>query len=96
MSDPSGLNAAETVAVASATTLALPRLGEAEGGFHIRGGGADVQSSGKKEMSREDEEWLENPAHPRNWPSAKKWTNMAIVSRSLPRPLPDPCSSSSS
>lgn len=91
MSDPSGPNKVENVTTASATTLTLPRLEEAERGVHTRTEAvydgtrdtdAQSQSSAEKEKAREDEEWLENPAHPRNWPSAKKWSNMAIVSRS--------------
>lgn len=79
--------------MASAAALTLPRLEDVERGPHIRGEAAydpvqdiGAQPPGRKEKSREDEEWLENPAHPRNWPSAKKWINMAIVSR----PFPDP------
>ena len=94
MSGPSGSNTAEEVAAASATTLTLPQHGKTEKGFQIRSEvigdptqDSEARSSAEKEKAREDEEWLENPVHPRNWPSTKKWTNMAIVSRSLPRPF---------
>jgi hypothetical protein len=91
MSDPT----AEKVATTTTMTLTLPQLGEAERGLQTRSGAAhdptqntQAQLSAEKEQVDEDEEWLENPAHPRNWSSAKKWINMAIVSRSLPRPFP--------
>ena len=95
MSDPSGSNTAEKVVAASATTLTLPQPGRAEKGFQIRGEAVDdpstqnteAKSPTEREKAREDEEWLENPAHPRNWSSTKKWTNMAIVSRSMSRPF---------
>jgi len=91
MSGPSGSNTAEEVAAASAATLTLPQHGKAEKGFRSEAVGdpthdAEALSSAEKEKAREDEEWLENPAHPRNWSSMKKWTNMAIVSRFPPRP----------
>lgn len=75
---------------ASATTLALPQLAEAEKGPQTRGKlvcdsnqGTEPRSSAEKDEAREDEDWLEDPAHPRNWPSGKKWVNMAIVSEFL-------------
>jgi len=90
MSGPSGSNIAEKAVAASAATLTLPQRENTEKG--IRTGAIDdpaqhteTRSSAEKEKAREDEEWLENPAHPRNWSSTKKWTNMAIVSRLLPR-----------
>lgn len=94
MSGPPGPNTTvEKVATTSATTLMLPQLGEAEGRLQARseavyGPAQNVQDqlSAEKEQAREDEEWLENPAHPRNWSSTRKWVNMAIVSRYL-----DPC-----
>ena len=87
----------EKIATASTITLTLPRLGEAERGLRTQDEATcdpiqniKTELSAEKEQAREDEEWLENPAHPRNWPSTKKWVNMAIVSRSLPRSLPTP------
>ena len=84
MPDPSGSSTAEVVAVASAMTLTPPQLGEVEKDSQD----VEAQPSAGKEKAHEDEEWLENPANPRNWPSRKKWTNMAIVSI-------DPCQCSS-
>lgn len=89
--DPSAIEKATT---ASATTLTLPRFGEADrdrNPCEAAGNTAQdtqVQLSVEKEQACEDEEWLENPAHPRNWPPKRKWVNMAIVSRSLPSPSP--------
>ena len=97
MSDPSASNAVKKVATTSTTTLTLPQLREAERGLQTRSEAAydptqntQAQLSAEKEHAREDEEWLENPAHPRNWPSRKKWANMAIVSGSLQRSFPIP------
>jgi hypothetical protein len=94
LADPSDSDTAAKVAMASTATLALPQPREAEKGSQIRGKIVDDPaqdteaqlSVGKEEKAREDEEWLENPVHPRNWPARKKWSNMAIVSRFLPRP----------
>lgn len=88
MSGPSGSNTAEKVAAASAATLTLPQHEKTEKGIRTEpvDDPTQDQSSAEKEKAREDEEWLENPAHPRNWSSTKKWTNMAIVSRFPPRP----------
>ena len=90
MSNPSGERAATT----SFMTLTTSQLGDAEKGFQTQNDfidgldkDAETQSPTEKEQILEDEEWLENPAHPRNWPSTKKWINMAIVSRSPPRVL---------
>jgi len=90
MSGPSGSNTAEEVAAAAAATLTLPQDGKTEKGIRSEAidnltRDAEARSSAEKEKAREDEEWLENPAHPRNWSSTKKWTNMAIVSRFPPR-----------
>jgi len=103
MSNPSGSDAVKKAAATSSTTLTMPQVGEPEKGFQTRNHPIDdpnkdteAQSSAEKEQALEDEideEWLENPAHPRNWPSTKKWTNMAIVSRSLPRPFVFPAAS---
>ena len=97
MSVPSGSNMVEKALTTSATTLTLPQLGEVEQGLQTRSDVAydpvqniQAQLSAEKEQANEDEEWLENPAHPRNWPSTKKWVNMAIVSRSVPRSSPIP------
>ncbi|KAF9648485.1 multidrug resistance protein 4 [Thelephora ganbajun] len=87
MSDFSDSNAVEKDPMTSDTTLVLPHLGEAEKGFQVRievvGDpiqDTEVQFSAEKEIDPEDDEWLGSPAHPRNWPATKKWTNMAIVS----------------
>lgn len=97
MSDHSDSNTVEKVTTASTITLALPQLGEAERGLQTRdeaicdpAQNTQTQLSAEKEQAREDEEWLQNPAHPRNWPSTRKWVNMAIVSESLPRSFPIP------
>ena len=91
MTDASGDNTAEK----GAKTLALPQPGEAERGFQTLSKAADghiqhieVHSSAKEEQAHEDEEWLEDQAHPRNWPLGKKWTNVVIVSRSPSRSSP--------
>ena len=91
MSDAPGNNTLEK----AATTLTLPQPGEAERESQARSEAADghiqyieAHSSAKKDQAQEDEDWLEDPAHPRNWPSGTKWTNMAIVSRSPPGPSP--------
>jgi len=91
MPGPPGSNTTvEKVATTSTTTLMLPQLGETEGGLQTPSDTAygptqsvQDQLSVEKEQAREDEEWLENPAHPRNWSSKRKWVNMAIVSRYL-------------
>lgn len=97
MSHPSDAfhpSAIEKATTASATTLTLPRFGEADrdrNPCEAAGNSAQdtqVHLSAEKELACEDEEWLENPAHPRNWPPKKKWVNMAIVSKSPPRPSP--------
>lgn len=96
MPNPPGSDPAGGVVTASAATLTMPQLGEAEkgqmGSGAVHGPVQDIkiQLSDHEERIREDKEWLESPAHPRNWPSRKKWSNMAIVSRSPPRPPPDP------
>ena len=91
MSDGSDNDTLEKVA----TTLTLPQPGEAERGFQARSEAADGHTQHieahpptKEDQAQEDEDWLEDPAHPRNWPSRTKWTNMAIVSRSPPGPSP--------
>jgi hypothetical protein len=92
MSVPSGSDAVQKDHTASTTTLALPQLAEAEKGLQTRtkavgdsNQDTEPQSPTEKEEAREDEEWLENPAHPRNWRPRKKWANMAIVSEFLSR-----------
>lgn len=81
MSDASGSNSnsTERVTMASVTTLMPPQSDFAQA--------TQTQVSAKDEQAREDEEWLENPMHPRNWPPRKKWLTMAIVSRSPPGPF---------
>lgn len=71
----------------STVTLPPSQLAETEKGFQFRSEAVcdsnqetEPQSSAEKEEARQDKEWLENPAHPRNWSSRKKWVNMAIVS----------------
>jgi hypothetical protein len=87
MSVPSASDAVQKDPASSTTTLALPTLVEVEKGFQTRSKvagdsnqDAESRSPVEKEEAREDEEWLENPAHPRNWTPGKKWTDMAIVS----------------
>jgi hypothetical protein len=77
----------------STPTLTLPQLDAAEKEFETRGkatGGfnqdVELQSPVDKEKVPEDEEWLESPAHPRNWPPRRKWSNMAIVSNTCTTP----------
>lgn len=91
MPGPPGSNTTvEKVSTTSTTTLMLPQLGEAEGRLQTQSDtpydptqNAQDQLSAEKGQAREDEEWLENPVHPRNWSSKRKWVNMAIVSRYL-------------
>jgi hypothetical protein len=87
MVGPSRPDTAQTDA--STPTLTLPQY-EAEKVLQTQSKAADdsnqdteLQSPVEKGNAREDAEWLENPAHPRNWRPRKKWSNMAIVSESL-------------
>lgn len=89
---PSGSDLVQKDPTTSSTTLALSQLTEAENGFQTQtkavsdsNRGTEPQSTAQKEEALEDQEWLDNPAHPRNWPPGKKWTNMAIVSEFLQR-----------
>jgi hypothetical protein len=87
---PSGPGTEERLPTATSATLTVPEPGEEEKRFRIQSKvdgdpTRDVEAqSSLEEKAREDEEWLQNPAHPRNWPSRKKWANMAVVSRSPP------------
>ena len=83
MSDPVPSDTVQKDPMVSTPTLALPHLDGAEKEFqdHVYGPNHDAE---RKSLEEEDKEWLENPAHPRNWLPRKKWGTMAIVS--LPRP----------
>lgn len=87
MSDiPQSDAAVQKVQTASTTILSPPQFKEAKKEFPPQAEGAgdlEAQSTTEKANVHDDEEWLENPAHPRNWSSRKKWVNMAIVSKSL-------------
>ena len=86
MSNPPGPDTPQKGPTVPTPTLTLPQLEEAGKGIQTRSRvigdsnqDTELQSPVEKEVT-EDEEWLENPAHPRNWPPRKKWSNMAIVS----------------
>lgn len=86
MSSPPDPDTPQKDPVVSTPALALPQLEEAEKGYQTRSkiitdSNQDTESQFPVEKeATEDEEWLENLAHPRNWPPRKKWSNMAIVS----------------
>lgn len=91
MSVPSAVDVAQKDHTASTITLALPQLAGVDNGSQTPSKpapdfnpDAEQLSYTEKELhALEDEEWLENPAHPRNWSPGKKWANMAIVSEFL-------------